>query len=533
MKRFLWLGLALCSMVIGAGCGDVYRPVIIPNPPAFPDPRAAHTVVAINDNNTANGASNPGSAMVVDVSGDTDVSVAPMGLAPVHAVQQSATQVLVVNHSVSGATGSKANSLIKVNFSGVVIAITSTISLPEDSAPNFVATTEPSMAYVSLPNYIPDPVNHPNDVVPSVGVVNTSSNAVVAYIPVGNNPVAMAETRDQKKLYVANQGDGTISAFNTLDRSPRNNPPIGLGSAPLWVLARSDSQRAYVLEEDGTVATLDTTSTAGPDSVIDTSISAPGATFMLYDGQLNRLYIPSNDPQTGAPALAVLDVSGSTPQVLARVPLPAPGVAVAALPDGSRAYAASNGPPQTTAINTISSVSGDGTTATYTYDPASVTGPLPQQGMSLTISGGNDGFDGTFIVTAATGSTFQAANTIKTDNPINTPRTATGTNFLPQVTVINTSGNAVKTTITMPAVPAAGPYEAPICTSTRFRFMMAAGGDSSRVYLSSCDAGNVNIIRTSDDTYLLSLYGPPSARSPISPSNQPPPQNPVFLFAGP
>jgi hypothetical protein len=62
---------------------------------------------------------------------------------------------------------------------------------------------------------------------------------------------------------------------------------------------------------------------------------------------------------------------------------------------------------------------------------------------------------------------------------------------------------------------------------------MAAGGDSSRVYLASCDAGIVNIIRTSDDTYLLNLPEPASARPPIPPSNQPPPQSPVFLIAGP
>jgi hypothetical protein len=61
---------------------------------------------------------------------------------------------------------------------------------------------------------------------------------------------------------------------------------------------------------------------------------------------------------------------------------------------------------------------------------------------------------------------------------------------------------------------------------------MAAGGDSTRVYLASCDAGNVNIIRTSDDTYLLNLPEPASARPPIN-GNQPPPQSPVFLIAGP
>src|ERR1019366_3328466 len=138
-------------------------------------------------------------------------------------------------------------------------------SLPPNSAPNFVATTESSQAYVLLPGYVP----------PSVEVVNTSANSLGATIPVGNNPVAMAETPNTQKLYVANQGDNTVSAFNTIYLSPR---PLDLNgfspfSAPLWVIARSDSQRVYVLNGNNNnafLSTIDTTSTAGPDSVIGT-----------------------------------------------------------------------------------------------------------------------------------------------------------------------------------------------------------------------------------------------------------------------
>src|SRR5260370_32634053 len=148
MKRFLWLGFVLCLYLICTGCGETFRPIIIPNPPVFPNPRAAHTVLAMKDNGTVV----PGSAMVVDVSGDTDMSVANVGLAPVHAVQQSASQVLVVNHSVTGAV---ADSITMLSFSSVIISGTTTISLPRDSAPNFVATPAPRQAYVLRPNYAP------------------------------------------------------------------------------------------------------------------------------------------------------------------------------------------------------------------------------------------------------------------------------------------------------------------------------------------------------------------------------------------
>jgi len=300
MKRFLWLFVIVFLFLICTGCGDTFRPVIIPNPPKFPDPRAAHTVVTISDNGDL-----PGSAMVVDVTGDSDVSEADcqegspcIGIAPVHAVQQTATQVLVVNQSVSGALG---DSLSKVNFSGTTISGVTTISLPPDSAPNFVAVAPlDTTAYVTLPNFVPDPINSPNVVVPSVGLVSTTTNALVNTIPVQDDPVAIAVTPDKNKLYVANQGSSSVSCFNTVDRSPRN-APITLSSPPIWLAARSDNQRVFVLESNGTLAVLDTTSTAGPDTVTETAISVPGALSMLYDGHLNRLYIP------GGNQLAVVD----------------------------------------------------------------------------------------------------------------------------------------------------------------------------------------------------------------------------------
>jgi DNA-binding beta-propeller fold protein YncE len=458
MKQFLRLGLVLCSMAIWTGCGDTFRPVIIPNPPAFPDPRAAHTVFSVNDN----GAS-AGSGMVVDVSGDSDVSVADMGIAPVHAVQQTSNQVLVVN---SPDPKAKADSLTKVLFSGVTISSTSTISLPQGSGPSFVATTESTAAYVTLPNYVPDPVNNPNVVVPSVAVVSTSSNAVTAILPVGNNPVAIAETPDGRKFYVANQGSGSVSAFNTLDHSARiiNGAVF---NAPVWVAARTDSQRVFVLNGDGTLTTLDTS--ADQDNVVQSGLNVGAGKYMVYDVRLNRLYIPSGSQVT------IVDAAPSLPQILSTVP-------ITAIPPSVRS--AQDPCSTTTQSSTLSAVTA---------------AALPDESRA---------YVGAYY----------------TDNV---------GNICSQVTVINTSGNSIKVSLPVPGFPGFAPFSPPVCATTRFRFSMAAGGDSSRVYLASCDGGIVNIIRTSDDTYLLHLPEPASARSPIPPSTQPPPQNPVFLIAGP
>jgi DNA-binding beta-propeller fold protein YncE len=453
MKRFLRLGSVLVLFAICLGCGDVFRPIIIPNPQQFPNPRAAHTVVTISDN----GSVVDGSAMVIDVSGDADVSQKNVGLRPVHAVQQSANTVLVVNQSV---TGTAQDSLTRLNFSGTVIGSISTITLPAGSAPNFVATTEANRAYVSLPQYV-DPTTGSG--VPSIAVVNTTQNGSVATIPVGNNPDAIAETPNGQKLYVANKGDSTISAFNTSDDSAREI--TGSFNAPLWLVARSDSQRLYVLNSNGVVSTLDTTLTPGPDAVIS-SISVPVAIYMVYDTILNRLYIP------GAGQLAVLDVSQSIPNTLATI-------AISTVPASSRGA----GDPCA------------GTTA----------GPLSVLAAAA-LPDGSRAYVGSFYL----------------DNL---------GNVCPQVTVITTSNNTFKTSIAVPGFPAYSFCADP--TQTRFRLNMAAGGDSSRVYLASCDGGNVNIIDTSTDTYILNTPAPYSVRPPVSGGTLNPPQNPVFMIAGP
>jgi len=475
MKRFLWLCVVVVLFLICTGCGDTFRPVIIPNPPVFPDPRASHSVVVISDNNTDPTQdppqSNRGSAMSVNVSGDTVTSIVDVELAPVHAVQQTATQVLVANHSVPGQL---ADSVTKLTFNGTQIAAAIKISLPTGSAPSFVASTENTTGYVLLPNYVPDPVNNPGVVVPSVGVINTSSNALAVTFAVGSNPVAMAETPDGRKLYVANGGDGTVSSFNTVDRSPRN-PPIALSSPPLWIVARSDSQRVYVLEANGSIATLDTSATSGPDNLTESGFSLPGAAYMVYDGHLNRLYVPSTDLSDGVnPArLAVVDVSGSLP-----------------------------GTPIIVKMDTVPP------SARNAQDPCAVTAAATlNAAAAAALPDGSRVYLGSYYTDAAG-------------------------NICPQVTAINTSSNTVKTATAVPGFSGLFPFTPPVCGFTRFPFLMAAAGDSSRVYLSSCAGGNVNVVNTATDQYLLNLPAPNSSRPPII-GAQPPPQNPVYMIAGP
>jgi hypothetical protein len=305
----------------------------------------------------------------------------------------------------------------------------------------------------------------------------------------------------------------------------------------------------YALEANGTLAALNTFSTSGPDTLTEyPNINVPGATYMVYDENLNRLYIP------GGQEMEIIDVGQSPPQVLGTInipaftplnsaPVPATAAAVTDLPDGSRAYVSSYAVLPSNF--TVTSVSGDGTNATYAYTLTA--GQNLTAGVSVSVLGtGQNGFDGNFLViaivsgtTACPGTCFQVPNTtVLASTPVSV--SASGSNVFPQVTVVWTNSNTIKTTAALPGFPDAtnanylqGLYYVPVCASTRFRFNMAPGGDSSRAYLSTCDSGVVDIINTATDTYLLDQPEPASARPPIPPDTQNPPQNPVFLLAGP
>jgi YVTN family beta-propeller protein len=108
-----------------------------------------------------------------------------------------------------------------------------------------------------------------------------------------------------------------------------------------------------------------------------------------------------------------------------------------------------------------------------------------------------------------------------------------------QVTVIDTQSYTVRKVIPLSSVniDSVNPTG---CATARFRLFTVAGSDGSRVFVSNCDAGGTKIILTSTDTLVPDLSGnplqipaPSSSFAPPSVGEQPPPQNPVFILAGP
>ncbi len=430
MNRMRWVWVAALSALALAemGCGDTFRPVAVPITPTPPNPSSFHFVLSLS----TNGPNNPGASTRIDVSGDSNVAVTQVGLGPSHAVLlPNGANVYVANRledTVSFFSPSSVNPV-------------STVSLPAGSAPVFLAAEQNNTVYVASSG------------TSRVEAISIVGNVVTNDIAVGFHPIALAETVDARKVYAVGTDDmgvGWVRSINEIDKSP-NKPITGQVvagastvdaniNAPVWIAARSDGARVYVLSSgSGRVTAIDTQTDLPLGSV---SVGV-GANFMLYDSKRGRLYVTSPTANT----LTMLDASADPPNVLAVVPVPASPVTVAALPDGSRVYVA-----------------------------------------SAVLGGGN----------------------------------ATS-----QVTVINAANATVRSTIALSTIPA-------VCDpNTRFRLFTVASADSSRVYVGNCDAGSTAIIRTLDDTMVLNLAAPLSALPPPSPGSQPPPQNPVFVLAGP
>jgi len=490
----------LCVMAVFAvaileiSCGDTFRPIAIPQNPQPPDPKSLHFALVL----TANGPEtclptnpptlppppsttpcdpsiHPGTSSRIDASGDSNVGTATVGLNPVH--------VVLLPTSDTAYVANLADNTVTAYASQTAGPSTTTITLPPGTNPVFVETKEIGTVYVAG-------VGNGTTTGPTVSAIAISQNVVTRTLSsadgIGNNPIAMVETSNGKKLYVVNQGSDNVTAINTVDKSV--NAVIPTGTSPIWAVARADDARVYVLNQvSGTVSAIDTVN----DVVVGPGINVGAANYMAYDKSLNRLYLTV--PATSH--LAVLDASADPP---------------IALPDVDLSAAC---PPAICQLDAVTT--------------------LPE-------GSNQDSKRGTIYVSSYTisGTCTQLAGA-PTDNP---PCITT------QVSVIKPPNNSAQSTITTlhtvfvnsqsvgtkPDVPVV-----PFCDENssapahaRFRRHIAAAADGSRVFVANCDGGGTDIIRTSDDTFVLSLPAPVSSAPALPGQSFPPPQNPVFVVPG-
>ncbi|HMK28969.1 MAG TPA: YncE family protein [Terriglobales bacterium] len=289
-----------------AGCGDTFRPVALPVLPPSPNPAASHTVVVVNSNPGAGGTTNN-----LDVSGDTNVLNRPVGRSPVHAALRSDQSVAFVVNNLDDTVTTYAPRLLTTS--------PSTLALPTGSGPVFVLSSG-SGAYVANAG------NNTVAVLSSLGL----TAAATAIIPVGNNPVALAVTPDGRKLYCVNKDSGTVTVLNTSDNSVQTTIPVG--TSPVWA-AMSPTPLLFVLNQgSGTVSVID----PSVDTLVGTINVGSGATDVLYDSRLTRLYVTNFASNT----VSVFNAATTVPVLTATLNTDAGPRAVTALADGTRFYVA-------------------------------------------------------------------------------------------------------------------------------------------------------------------------------------------------
>lgn len=206
LRRVGGIAAIAAATFIMISCGQVYRPVIIPINITPPNSQNYHAVFALN----ANAEANPGTAMQIDVSGDTDIGQENMGISPTHMA------ILPNNNRVFVAS---AGSLF-AGESDVVTAFA-------PAANSRVATGLGPPTVFTYPNTSAGPSS------PIIGISESGSTVTVTLSPPGLTTAKVGSLLAIASVSIAGyNGTFAISAVTSATSIQYQDPNTGLG-APL------------------------------------------------------------------------------------------------------------------------------------------------------------------------------------------------------------------------------------------------------------------------------------------------------------
>ena len=316
--------VATLAVLLAAGCNETFRTIVIPQVSGGGDPEASKIAVVVADG----GASVDGTATTFNLSGDTNIGQVTVGRVPKFAVPFTGTLRTAVANSADPSL-----TLYTTRIpSGVQ---PTTITLPMGSAPSALFYSSGANMYAAFAGR------------DSIGVIELTTSIFRTEIPLGAgaNPVYLLGVTFTSKVYVANQGNGTVSVIDTAVNAKFSD--IVVGSQPSWMALSADQARLYVVNRgSGTVSVIDTST----DAVTATINVGAGPTFAVFDPKLLRVYVAN----TGGGSVSVINADPLSPNYYAAttVTVGARPTQVAALPDGSRAYVANSGSGTVSVINT-------------------------------------------------------------------------------------------------------------------------------------------------------------------------------------
>jgi len=212
----------------------------------------------------------------------------------------------------------------------------------------------------------------------SVSVIDTDTNAVVATIPVGNNPSSAAITPDGRTVYVTEAGDNDVIRIKTATNEAVGEP-IPVGANPIGIAITPDGKKALVANNvASSISVIDTKKNkakpevpvAGAAALYSVAIAPTGGRAYAMSYGTDQIFpIKAKNAASAGSALGV----GQKPSAMAFTPagtgylansidanvsvispagsvtgVPIPVVAnplgVAVGSSGARAYVANNGP---------------------------------------------------------------------------------------------------------------------------------------------------------------------------------------------
>jgi DNA-binding beta-propeller fold protein YncE len=572
-------------------CGQVYRPVVIPISITPPNPANFHAVFGIS----ANVPFNPGTALQIDVSGDSNIGVANMGVNPTHAaILPNNSRVFVASagsmfagntdvitaffpagdSSTAGGLGTtttftlpgtgagQSSSIAAISESSNLVTVT--LSAPLSNA-LVGAVIDISSVGVSGYNGI-FPISFVNGT--TIQYVDSTTGLAASSGGIATVPVSCSylpdfvATTQTNAVFVANYGveNGLNCNFSSTDSVAALNPSQGTigniaylpaGSHPVAMVETPNALNLYVLNQGNNTVSdlspqdLSTLATIPVGNTPAWAVVRPDNQRVYVvtqgDGQLYTIRTDTNaagSPQSvgGAGANFVL-----YDKTLNRLYVTNPNAGAVYVFD------ATTDPP---------TPMGSATGAISIPAPAIPANTAP-------CSGGACSYSSVMPVSVAAlpdGTRFYVASyvTAAAGSSCPDPNVAAAGCVIPQVTVFDAGTLTVRTTVFPLLPPGALPvggvqpfalapavFCAPVIpytpASSRFRMSAVAAVDSSRVYASMCDGGSVAIVAATTntiatgvnaaDTLVTDLPAPFSAAT-APPSGEPPPQNPVFLLTG-
>jgi len=353
--RKLWLLLGTTIFVmLAVGCNDTLRQFIVPVPAPTGNPQPLANAIVLSTNPAPSG---NGSNMHIDVSGDTNSGVVPVGENPLF-LGKTSNNVFVINSGVTNPVPPVLPDPPTVSVYTALLplqAIVNTVTLPTtgpDAVQTPVAGTTSSSGNIFIANRDSD----------NVSVISGSVFSVTATVPLpaGSHPVMIAGNSSNNKIFVVNQGANNVTEISTIDNTIVKTIPVG--SQPIWGVMSADGLFVFIVNQgDGTVSVIDASldiilpcDASTPSCLANNSIkvgttAAPSPNFAYYEPTLKRVYVSN----TGENTVSVIKGNGfdlgSNPQVLPAklgdVQLSGAPTSVTALSDGTKAYAALGGCP--------------------------------------------------------------------------------------------------------------------------------------------------------------------------------------------